>query len=306
MVVRRLRASVVVLWVIATIVFLVSRLIGDPARLTLPVSAPPEQIQALRQELGLADPFVQQYGRFLRGVLNGDLGTSTLMGEPVTTIIVRAIPKTLLLAGVTIALALIVAVVLAVWAVHSKSRIVGGFVSLISFVSVSVPEFWLALVLISLLAVEWGLLPTAGSQGWESIILPVATLIAGTIGRLAHVTRRSLIEAMGQDYALHALGDGLPWGTAVRRHALPNSLLSLLTVAGDELARLVAGSVVVETIFAWPGIGYLAVTAIRHRDPYLLVGIVLVVTMLVVLINLLIDLLYAAVDPRVRLNVASS
>jgi peptide/nickel transport system permease protein len=272
----------------------------------LPESATPEQIAALREDLGLSDPLPQQYVRFLQDTLTGDLGQSTWTGRPVSDVIQEALPKTLVLAMTTITLAVLVSITLALWAVSSRNRIVGGAVSMLSFAAVSLPEFWFGLILVSIFAIQWDLFPTGGHGGWTFMVLPVATLMVRSVGRLSHTTRRSLQEAMRQDYALHALGDGLPRKMVLRRHALPNSLLSLFTLAGDELTQLVSGAVVVETIFAWPGVGYLTISGIRNRDPYLVVGLVLVIAALVLLINLIVDLLYAAANPRMRGSMAES
>lgn len=308
LILRRLAFAVLVLWVVGTVVFFLSRAVGDPARLILPISAPQEQVDALRDQLGLSDPLHEQYVRFLGDTASGDLGRSTWTGRPVFDVIREALPKTMLLAATTITVAVTISIGLALWAVATRNRVVGGAISVLSFAAVSLPDFWFGLVLISIFAIQLDVVPTGGygDGGWVYLVLPVATLMVRSVGRLSHTTRRSLNEAMRQDYALHALGDGLPRTRVLRKHALPNSLLSLFTIAGDELAGLVAGAVVVETIFSWPGVGYLTISAIRARDPYLVVGLVMVIAALVLLINLIIDVLYAIADPRMRTALVQS
>lgn len=281
---------------------MLSRAIGDPARLILPEGATRQDIDALRHELGLTDPILEQYGRFLVNASQGDFGESTWTRLPVMELVIDAVPKTLLLAGITMLLAVVVSLSLAIWAATSKRVLVNRIIMSFSFASVSLPEFWFGLILISFLAVRLSLFPTSGYGTWQHMVLPVLTLMIRPVGRLAHTTRRALMEAMRQDYVLTAHAKGLSRRLVLRRHALRNSMLSVITLAGDELANLVAGAVVVETIFAWPGVGNLTIQAIQQRDPFLVVGIVVVVSALVLLLNLAADILYAFADPRVRMG----
>jgi peptide/nickel transport system permease protein len=297
---RRLAFGLVVLWAVGTLVFVLSRVVGDPARLSLPEGSPPEMIEARREELGLTAPAWEQYTAFLKGAVSGDLGESTWVRAPVWELITAALPNTLLLAAVTITASIVVGLTLALWAVASRSKLVDRVIMLMSFASVSLPEFWFGLILISTLAVNAQILPTSGMGDWKHLVLPVITGMIRPTGRLAQTTRRALMESMRMDYCLAALAKGLPRNKVLRRHALPNSLLLVITLVGDELANLLAGVVIIETIFAWPGVGYLTIQAITNRDPFLVVGIVLTVSALVLLMNLAADLLYGAADPRVR------
>jgi peptide/nickel transport system permease protein len=290
----------VVLWAVGTLVFVLSRVVGDPARLSLPEGSSRELIENKREELGLTAPVLEQYTTFLKGAITGDLGESTWQRIPVTEMIGRALPNTLLLAAVTITASVVVGLSLALLAVASRRKLVDRLIMLLSFASVSLPEFWFGLILISTLAVNVQLFPTSGMGDWKHLVLPVITGMIRPTGRLAQTTRRALMESMRKDYSLAALAKGLPRKTVLRRHALPNSLLLVITLVGDELANLLAGVVIIETIFAWPGVGYLTIQGITNRDPFLVTGIVLTVSALVLLMNLISDLLYGLADPRVR------
>lgn len=300
---RRVLHSLGVLWAITTLVFVLSRVIGDPAALMLPLDSPPDQVEALRQKLGFADPILVQYGRFVGHALQGDLGTSAWTGQSVTSMVTTALPRTLILAIATFAVALVIGVGLAFWAVASRRRSVNRLIMLLSFASVSMPEFWFGLILITFVAVRFHLVPTSGYGGLNHLVLPVATLAIVPTGRIAQTARRAMLESMRQDYTLNALAKGMPRAKVLRRHGLRNSLLLIVTISFDELASLMAGQIVVEVIFAWPGIGYLSLQAINQRDPLLLVGIVIATSTLILTLNLIADILYAIIDPRVRAGV---
>ena len=296
----RLRQGVVVLWAALTITFFLGRVVGDPIALILGESGTREEIQAIRESLGLARPLYVQYFDFFADALRGDLGTSVWTGRPVTEEIIRAIPKTLELAVVTIIVVLAVSVPLGMWAGSRPRSPASRATTFLSFTAVSLPEFWFGLVLIIVFAVELGLLPTSGYGSWRFFVLPVATLMIRSSGRIARTTQRSVRRVLAQDFILTAEAQGFSRKRILFRHALPNALLGVLTIAGDEFAHLVSGAVIVETIFSWPGLGNLSILAIRQRDPFLLLGIVIVIGAFILLVNLIVDLLYAAVDPRVR------
>jgi peptide/nickel transport system permease protein len=299
---RRLVQVIVVFWAVATAVFVTVDYIGNPASLQLPPDATQDQIRALSHQLHLDDPLPIRYWRFLTGLLHGNLGTSSWTGTGVTGSIVHYFPPTFLLALVTVLIALVLGIGLGTLAGIFPESIVDRFVSFIAYVGVAFPEFWLGLLLIAFLAVKIRAFPTSGYGGPAFFVLPVLTLLARPVGRFAETIRVSLRSELGKDYIFLASAMGLRPRTVVGRHALRNSLLGVLTLAGDELAVLVAGSVAVEVIFAWPGTGYLSYQAINQRDPALIVGIVLAVCAVVLILNLVLDLVYRALDPRIGLT----
>lgn len=289
-----------VLFGIVSLVFILSRVIGNPAQLMLSPDATPEQIAVLSEALGLTDPLLEQYWEFLQGLARGDLGESIWMKTPVLDLIIRHFPVTFALAGVSTALALIFGIVLGSLSALRPNSIFDRVVTVLSYGSVSMPEFWVALVLIAFVSVQLGLLPTSGFGAWQHYVLPVATLLARSVGRLAQITKSSLLDELSKQYAVVALAKGLSKKQVLIRHALRNSILGVITLAADELASVVAGAVVVETIFAWPGVGLLSIQAIENRDPYLLTGIVLVVAVFVLIMNFIVDIVYAVLNPRIE------
>jgi peptide/nickel transport system permease protein len=300
--IRRLAQMVVVFWAVATVVFVTVEYIGNPASLMLPPDATQAQINQLSGQLHLNAPLPTRYWQFLVGMVHGNLGQSTSTSTGVTSTVAHYFPPTFLLALVTVVIALAVGIGLGTLAGIFPDSPVDKLVSLVSYVGVAFPEFWLGLLLIAFLAVDVHAFPTSGYGGPAFFVLPVITLLARPIGRFAETTRVSLRNELGKDYVYLASAMGLKPSTVVGRHALRNSLLAVITLAGDEFAVLVGGSVAVEVIFAWPGTGYLSYQAITQRDPALIVGIVLAVCAVVLILNFLLDLVYRALDPRVGLS----
>lgn len=303
--VRRVLQAIVVLWAVATAVFFLINFVGNPAALMLPEDASPQQVAQLSHQLGFDVPIIARYGAFLLGILHGDLGQSVWTNTSVTGLVVQYFPPTFFLAIITVVIALAIGVGLGVVAAVSPDSVPDRIVTVIAYVGVAFPEFWLGLLLIALFAVTLGLLPTSGYGGPQYFVLPVITLLARPIGRFAETTRVSLRSELSKDYVYTALSLGLRRGTVIVRQALRNSLLSVLTLAGDEVAILVAGSIGVEVIFAWPGTGFLSYQAIQRRDPALVIGIVLAVCVVVLLINIITDLVYRILDPRINLSGAA-
>lgn len=300
--IRRLVQIVVVFWAVATVVFVAVDYIGNPASLMLPPDATQEQINQLSHQLHLDAPLLTRYWQFLDGLVHGNMGQSTWTNAGVTTTVAHYFPPTFLLALVTVVIALAVGVGLGTVAGIFPDSPVDKLVSVISYVGVAFPEFWLGLLLIAFLAVDVRAFPTSGYGGPAFFVLPVITLLARPVGRFAETTRVSLRTELGKDYVYLASAMGLKASTVVGKHALRNSLLAVITLAGDELAVLAAGSVAVEVIFAWPGTGYLSYQAVNQRDPALIVGIVLVVCAVVLILNFVLDLMYRALDPRISLS----
>lgn len=305
-VLRRIAALVPTLLGISLAAFALATLApGDPAQLILDrqLDEPPteEQLRQFREANGLDDPLPVQYASFVLGLFRGDLGTSFRSGEPVLHELASRIPVTLQITLPAFALAVVLAVSIGVVSAVKRNSWADHGSRVVALVSDSVPTFVLAYGLILLLAVQAGLLPVAGRGTWQHLVLPVLTLALGTTASLMRLTRSSLLEVMGEEYVRTARAKGLPPRSVVLRHALRNALLPVVTVAGIVLAGFVTGTVIVETVFAWPGVGTFVVDAIFDRDYPVIQGFVVFAGTVFVLVNLAVDLLQATLDPRVRM-----
>ncbi|MCC6175377.1 MAG: ABC transporter permease [Chloroflexi bacterium] len=297
---RRLVSSVVVILALVAVVFFMLHLVGDPARLMLPQEATVEQYEALRQQLGLDRPLHVQFGTYLSGLLVGDFGTSLWQGVPALSLVLDRLPNTLYLTLVTMAIALPTAVGLGVVAALRPGSPVDRLITVFSLGGISIANFWLGLMLILLFAVELRWLPTSGFGGLSFVIMPAIALALRPIGRIGQLTRATVLDEMSKLYVNTARSKGLPERAVIVRHTLRNASLPVITLAGDELAGLLNGAVVIETLFAWPGLGSLMIQAIEHRDLPIVEASLFVVAVTVVLLNLLVDLSYSVLDPRVR------
>ncbi|KAA2261442.1 ABC transporter permease [Solihabitans fulvus] len=300
---RRLGRFVVSLWVLASTAFLMIQLVpGDPVRAALGMTAPVELVNARRQALGLDDPLWVQYGHYLRGLFTGDFGTSMSSGLPVAQVIGDRLPGTLKLAVLAFAVVVVVAVpvgvVFAVLTRGGRRRGVElGFTSTTVLLA-AVPEFLVAVGLVALFAVALGWFPVAGRGDASAFVLPVAALAIGPAAVLSRVVRVEMLSVLGNDFIRTARAKRLPARLVYVRHALPNALTATLTLGGLMLTGMVAGTVLVENVFAWPGLGSTIVQSILQKDYPLVQGIVLVYGVGVLLVNLVIDVLLALLDPR--------
>jgi peptide/nickel transport system permease protein len=300
---RRFARFAVSLWALLTAAFLMIHLVpGDPVRAALGMTAPAELVAAKRAELGLDDPLWVQYGHYVRGLLTGDFGTSMTSGQPVTQVIGDRLPSTLQLALLAFAVVVVVAVPLGVcFAVLTRGgRRRGaelGFTSVSVFLA-AVPEFLVGVGLVALLAVGLGWFPVAGSDDAGAYVLPVAALAVGPAAVLARMIRVELLSVLGADFVRTARAKRLPARLVYVRHALPNALTATLTLGGLMLTSMVAGTVLVENVFAWPGLGSTIVQSIVQKDYPLVQGIVLVYGVGVLLVNLLVDVVLGLLDPR--------
>ncbi|MEX2374751.1 MAG: ABC transporter permease [Dehalococcoidia bacterium] len=297
---RRVLHSVGVLLGVLVLVFFLVQLVGDPVRLMLPSEVPNEVYVELRRSLGLDRPVLVQFWDALSGWVRGDFGDSLWQGVPALPLAASRIPATLLLTFATMVVAVPAAVLLGVLSAVRPGSIADRIATVVSLAGVSIAEFWLALVLILFFSVELGWFPTSGSGGLIFVVLPAVSLMFRPLGRIAQVTRSALVEQLEKPYVLTARAKGAGDLTIVRRHALKNASIPAVTVLGDELAVIINGAVVIETIFAWPGIGSLFIAAIERRDLPLIVACVFLIAVMVVVLNLLIDLLYLLIDPRTR------
>ena len=300
---RRVAALGLVLLAVSVLVFAILRLIpGDPAALIAGVDARPEEVERLRVALGLDQPAYVQYGHYLGRVITGDLGRSLRSQQPVATDLATRFEASLLLASVSLAVALAVGLPAGVTAAVWRGTAWDSAMTTISVLGASMPTFWLGLILIGFFSVRLGWLPTSGYGSAEYVVLPAVTLAAFSVASIARTARSCMLDALGYDYVRTARAKGLCEGVVVGKHALKNALIPLVAVVGLQFGYLIGASAVTETVFTWPGVGLLLVDAIKHRDLPVIQGAVLLVAASFALVNLLVDLLYATLDPRIRLT----
>lgn len=300
---RRLLLALPALWLVLTLVFLLIHIVpGDPAEQMLGEGAAPGEIAELRHGLGLDQPLQVQYGRYLRQLALGDLGQSFRFHSPVRQILFERYPATLALAFWALLVCAAIAIPAGVLAAHRRGRVTDRAVGIFTLLGLAVPNFALGPLLILLFSVVLGLLPISGRGGPRSFILPAATLGAALAAILTRMVRGAMLEELSSDYVRTARAKGLSESAVLFRHAFRNALIPVITILGLQFGTLLAGAIVTESIFAWPGIGRLTVQAISARDYPLLQGSILLISVTYVLINLLTDVLYAVVDPRVRLQ----
>ena len=301
--VRRLLLTIPVLLGVATLVFSLIHLVpGDPAQSMLGDSAPPEDVARLRQTLGLDRPLVQQYKSFLAGVVKGDLGTSFRYGTPVTLEIGSRLLRTLQLALAAMAVAIVIAIPLGIIAAVRKGSAVDQAAMTLSLIGISMPNFWLGPLLAIVFAVRLGWLPVSGTGTAAHLVLPAVTLGAALAAILARMTRASVLEELRELYVLAARARGISRARAVIRHAFRNSLIPIVTIIGLQFGAVLTGTIITETIFAWPGVGRLLIQAINFRDYPLVQGCILFISFTYVTMNLLTDVAYGLLDPRIRLE----
>jgi peptide/nickel transport system permease protein len=303
-VVRLIQSAVTILLVAAAVFFAVRLAPGDPAELLLPRGASPEQRAALRASWGLDEPLPAQFVACVRNLLTGDLGESLSYREPVLDVFRGRLPATLQLASAAMALALVIAIPLGIVSALRPGSALDTGISGLAIATQSVPSFWLGVQLILIFSLSLRLLPPSGAEGPRYLILPMVTLAADVTALLTRVVRTEMAMVMRQDYVRTARAKGLPSRTVNFRHAFRNAANPLITVVGLRWGALLGGAAITEPVFAWPGIGRLAIQAVSARDYPLVQGVVLVAAVIFVVLNLLVDLLYAVLDPRVRLSSA--
>lgn len=300
-VVRRILMLIPVMLGVSILVFLIIHLSpGDPARMMLGERAPVEQLEALREQLGLNDPLPVQYVKWLSRVVRLDFGRSIRSNRPVLDEILSRLPATAELAFAAIGLAVIVGVPVGVISAVRRNTLVDDVAMVGALAGIAMPVFWqgIMLMLIFSLQLEW--LPSSGRGDWTHLVLPAVTLGTSSAASITRMTRSTMLETISQDYVRTARAKGLAERIVLFRHALRNALLPIVTVVGLEFGSLMAGAVITETIFAWPGIGRLAVDAIRSQDFPLVQGVILMFAAVYALINLVVDVIYAYLDPRLQ------
>jgi ABC-type dipeptide/oligopeptide/nickel transport system permease component len=300
--IRRLLQSLLVLLGVSFVVFLILHLTGDPAAVLLPPEASAEDIRRFRDAMGFNDPFLVQYARFLRGALRGDFGNSIRHGEPAFTLVLERMPATFELAGAALVIALCLAIPSGIISAVRRNTPVDYLATVVALFGQSMPTFWLGIMLILIFSVNLNLLPSSGRGSLEHLIMPAVTLGLFTTARITRLTRSGMLDVLGQDYIRTARAKGVGDPPVVWKHALKNAAIPIVTIVGIELGTLLGGSVITETIFAWPGVGRLSVQAIYNRDYPVVQAAVFLLASTFVLVNLAVDVVYTYLDPRIRLQ----
>ncbi|MDY0092089.1 MAG: ABC transporter permease [Candidatus Vecturithrix sp.] len=300
-IVRRILLTIPVIVGVSTLVFVFIHLIpGDPIQVMLGESAKPADVEMLRRSLGLDRPLSEQYLTFLQGLATGDLGTSIHTGQPILATILSRLPATLELTLSSMCVALLLSIPLGVISASKQYSLFDNGSMFLALLGISMPNFWLGPLLILLFSVNLGWLPVSGRGSLLHLILPAITLGTALAAKLTRMTRSSVLEILHEDYITTARSKGLREGVVIFKHALRNALIPVITVIGIQCGALLSGALITETIFAWPGIGRLTITAIQKRDYPLVQGCVLLIAFGYILANLITDLAYAWADPRIR------
>ena len=298
---RRIWQSAVTLVGVSILVFVILRVIpGDPAKMLLPEGAPQSAVDELNRHLGLREPIWIQYGLFLQSVAQGDFGQSFQYRSPALQVVVERLPATIQLTLTAMVLTVLFGVSIGIVAAVRQGTAYDYAGTVLAVLGQSLPNFWLGIMLILLFGVTLRWLPTSGFEGWSYLVLPSLTLAAFPTALVARLTRSSLLEILGQEYIRTGRAKGLAEGAVVLRHALRNAAIPLLTVLGLQIGTLLGGAVITESIFAWPGMGKLVVDAIFFRDFPVVQTILILSATIFVVINLLVDVLYTVLDPRIR------
>ena len=299
---KRLFHSIFVLVGISLVVFIILHLTGDPAALLMPMDATPDQIAQFRKEMGFTDPLIVQYWRFFKGTLHGDFGLSFRHSQPALDLVLERMPATIQLTLAAMIIAMIIAVPVGIISAIRRNSILDHIGMTGALLGQSTPVFWLGIMLILVFSVTIQWFPSSGRGAIEHLVLPAVTLGMFSMARTARMMRSSMLEVLGQEYMKTAKAKGLSPRMVILKHALKNALIPVVTIVGMELGTLLGGAVITETIFAWPGVGRLAVQAIYNRDYPVVQAAVFLLAAIFVLVNLLVDILYTYLDPRVKLE----
>lgn len=300
---RRVIYALFVLIGVSTIVFFLMYLTGDPTLAMVPQDATPQQIQEVRHRMGFDRPFIVQYGLFISRAVRGDFGFSYRLQQPALRVVMDRMPATLRLAAVSVGISLLVAVPIGIIAAVKRNSLVDRLTMIGVLFGQSMPTFWFGIMAIVIVSVKLRWLPTSGYQGPKYLILPGLTLGLYTSAIIARILRSSLIEALGRDYIRTARAKGLSEARVLFRHALRNAWIPVITVVGLQIGYLMGGSIITETVFSYPGMGLLTIQAILGQDMPVVQAFVVTVAAIIVLINLIVDILYTYLDPRVKYEV---
>ncbi len=301
-IIKRLFQGVLTFLGVSILVFVLGRVTGDPVTLMAPDNATAEQKEQIRESLGLNDPITVQYWNFITKAVQGDFGTSYVSKQSVTKLVKDTLPATLQLALASFVIAVVVSIPIGIFVALKRNTIWDLLGNVLALVGQAMPNFWLALMLMLIFAVKLKVLPISGRENLSNMVLPVLTLALAATGYFVRMVRSSMLEVLGQEYIRTARGKGVREMLVVSKHALKNALIPVITVMGIHFGNLLSGAFVIETVFAWPGLGRLGVTALFSRDFAVIQGVVLVSTAIFVIVNLVVDILYTFLDPRIRID----
>ena len=296
----RLLRALLTLWLLVSVTFLVMRITGDPALLIMSVEASPEAVAAFERFWGLDQHLWQQYGRYVGGLMHGDFGVSMRDGQPALDLVLSRVPATLSLTVPALVLTLLIGMSAGTYAALNRDTMADRLTMASSVLGYTVPSFVLALVLVLVFAVTLRWLPSGGAETWRGYIMPIITLALPSAAVVARFTRSAMIEVLGQPFVRTAMGKGVAWRRVVSHHVLRNAAIPVVTIVGFMVGSLMAGTVIVETVFAWPGVGQLLISAVGNRDFAIVQTILLFVGLCMVIANLAVDVSYGWIDPRMR------
>lgn len=298
--IRRVLQVIPVMFLITIIVFCLVYVAGDPVSMMLPLDAPPEQAAALRTALGVDRPLIVQYGSFLGRLMKGDFGDSFRYKSSALDIVLERIPATFELAFYSMIFATIIAIPMGVWSATRKNSILDLFITGVSVLGRAMPNFWLGIMLILVLSVNFKMLPVSGRGTWRHMVLPALSLGLAIAAEMTRLIRSSMLEILQQDFIKTAKSKGVKNFLVIYKHAFTNCLIPVITIMAVQISELLGGAFITEAVFAWPGIGQLIVQAVNGRDMAILQAAIFVVAVMVIIINFLADILYSIVDPRVK------
>lgn len=300
-IIKRLLLLIPVLLGVSFLVFSIMYLTpGDPAQLILGENAPRAAVDALRDKMGLNDPFIVQYFRFIKNALMGDFGRSYTTNRPVFDEIFSRFPNTLILAVLGVLISVLIGIPIGIISATKQYSFIDGFSMVLALLGVSMPVFWLGLMLVLTFSVKLGWLPSGGFESMSSLILPAITLGVGSAAIVTRMTRSSMLEVIRQDYIRTARAKGVAEKVVINKHALKNALIPIITVVGLQFGHLLGGAVLTESVYSWPGVGRMMVDAIRQKDSPTVLASVIFLAAAFSIVNLIVDLLYAFADPRIK------
>ena len=297
---KRLLEIIPVLLIISFIVFALVFVAGDPVALMLPEDASFEDVENLREALGLNEPFIVQYGKYMLNLVQGDFGESFRYNQPALPLVLERLPATLELAAVSLIIAIIIAIPFGIWSATKRNTVFDLFITGTSVVAKAMPNFWLGIMLILFFSVTLKMLPVSGYGTWQHLILPAITLGTGIGAEMTRLVRSSMVEILNQDFVRTAKSKGINRFFVVYKHAFRNSLLPVVTITALQISTLVGGALITETVFSWPGLGQLLIQAVNTRDMAIVQASVFIISILVIITNLIADILYRVLDPRIK------
>ncbi|MDO4553981.1 MAG: ABC transporter permease [Lachnospiraceae bacterium] len=300
-IIKRILQMIPVILVTSLLIFWAMGLTGgDPARTKAGEKATEEQVEQIREEMGLNDPFFVRYVNYVKGMVTGDLGESYVTGKDVFKTFMERLPNTLLLGGAAVLVAIIVSIPLGIYTAVNQNTWKDTAGMIFALFGVSMPNFWLGLMLIILFSLKLGIFPSGGKAGWDTLVLPALTVGFGLAALITRTTRSSMLDVIRQDYMTTARAKGVPEKKVIRKHGLKNALIPIITAIGLQMSLVLTGSVLAETVFSWPGIGRLVYDSISKRDIPMVTGSIIMCSVLMCLVNLIVDLVYAFFDPRIK------